>query len=141
MALKKSNRIKILAQYEAANEGALVIVGRQAVGFVKQIMTQKGIVDTGNLRSSITSATSTSKAVATPERGKGGSSVTAKANDLVGQPERGHLVIGTNVHYAPHIEFGTVKKPGGRPYLRPGILNNKDILGRTYAKAMRGLTR
>lgn len=35
--------------------------------------------------------------------------------------------IGTNVHYAPHVEFGTVRMKA-QPYLRPALQNNEDKL-------------
>lgn len=30
-------------------------------------------------------------------------------------------VVGTNIHYAPHVEMGT-SKMAAQPYLRPGLL-------------------
>jgi HK97 gp10 family phage protein len=52
-------------------------------------------VDTGRLRSSITR-----------ELSRDGQGLVA--------------VIGTNVHYAPHVEFGTVRMRA-QPYLRPAL--------------------
>lgn len=52
-------------------------------------------VDTGRLRSSISR-----------ELGRDGQGLVA--------------VIGTNVHYAPHVEFGTVRMRA-QPYLRPAL--------------------
>ena len=106
MAIIKSYRKQLIAKYRTKRDQALVVVGKQAVGFVKPLVP----VDTGNLRASIIS-----------EPG-----------------ETGHITIGTNVHYAPHVEFGTVKM-GAQPFLRPGILNNKQILATTFAKMMKGL--
>lgn len=52
-------------------------------------------VDTGRLRSSITM-----------EMGKDGDDVVAR--------------VGTNVHYAPYLEFGT-RRMTARPFLRPAL--------------------
>lgn len=52
-------------------------------------------VDTGRLRSSITHA------------------VERDSRGLVG-------LVGTNVEYAPHVEFGTLRQPA-QPYLRPAL--------------------
>ena len=145
MATKiKSNRKQLAAKFRTKRDQALVIIGRQAVGFVKLLVP----VDSGFLRSSVAFATADTKAVATREPGKKGKNigktVTAPLDVLVEQPGGGHVVIGTNVHYAPHIEYGTRtgttgQYTAGQPFLRPGVLNNKQILAATYAKAMKGL--
>ncbi len=36
--------------------------------------------------------------------------------------------VGTNVHYAPYVELGTVKMKA-QPYLRPALDENKNKLG------------
>lgn len=36
--------------------------------------------------------------------------------------------IGTNIHYAPYVELGTVKMKA-QPYLRPALDENKNKLG------------
>lgn len=36
--------------------------------------------------------------------------------------------VGTNVHYAAYVEYGTVKMKA-QPYLRPALDENKDELG------------
>lgn len=134
-----SNRTKILTKMNFANEGALIITGVQAVGFIKPLVP----VDSGYLRSSITFATNTEQAKPTAELGeKGknvGKAVRALLQDCVEQPEAGHVVIGTNVEYAEHVEFGTVKHPAPRSFLRAGIYPNKQILGRTYSRAFKAL--
>ena len=148
MPIIKSYRKQLVAKFRTRRDQALVIVGRQAVGFVKPLVP----VDSGFLRSSITFATAEVPASPTREAGassvkrKGktvagkhaGKTITATLNDVVKQPSAGHVVIGTNVHYAPHIEYGTVKIKR-QPFLRPGVLNNKQILANTFAKAFKGL--
>ena len=133
MAIRKSYRKQILARMKTKRDQALVIVGRQAIGFVKPLVP----VDCGFLRSSITFATSTEPGKPTREAGKGGGSITAPISVVPEKPGEGHVVIGTNLHYAPHIEYGTVKM-SAQPFLRPGILNNRKALAQTYAKAMKG---
>ena len=135
MAIRKSYRKQILARMKTKRDQALVIVGRQAIGFVKPLVP----VDSGFLRSSITFAT-TMKSSAKPRvPAKAKRAGITEAAEKIGSPEEiGHVVIGTNVHYAPHIEYGTVKT-SAQPFLRPGILNNKQELANTFAKAMKGI--
>lgn len=35
------------------------------------------------------------------------------------------VIIGTNVEYAPYVEFGTAKMQA-QPYLRPAVIENKE---------------
>lgn len=46
----------------------------------------------------------------------------AKTGSLDGVPDSGFMegYVGSNVHYAPYVEFGTRKMPP-QPYLRPAI--------------------
>ena len=119
----------MIAKFRSKNEQALFVVGRQAAGFIKEITPVKF----GNLRASIVAATS--KQAETPGKVSGGDALPGVKLE---SPDEGHVVIGTNVHYAPHIEYGTVKTKA-QPFLRPGVLNNKAALGSTYAKMMKGL--
>lgn len=42
-------------------------------------------------------------------------------------------VVGTNVEYAPFVELGTIhQRP--QPYLVPGLVNSKGILGQIYGR-------
>ena len=123
---------KIKQEYMTAIPKALMIMGAQANTFVKE----KTPVDTGLLRSSITFATSVGQSAPTTEKG-----TVAGRDDIIGQPEdRFELKIGTNVHYAPHIEYGTVKMKG-HSFLRDGILSNQKRLGSIYGGALRGLVK
>lgn len=75
---------------------ALETCGLIAEGYGKQYLTVKGAVDTGRLRNSVTHT------------------VEGKT-----------AYIGTNVEYAPYIEYGTSKmKP--RTYLKPSIADHVD---------------
>jgi len=104
-------------------ERALTMIGLKAEGYAQVSLTEQGAVDTGNLRNSITHK------------------VKINHNE--------HSVyVGSNVEYAPYIEYGTgVYYEGGRktpwfykgkdgnyyktvgmkarPYLRPSISNHQ----------------
>ncbi len=42
-------------------------------------------------------------------------------------------IVGTNVEYAPFVELGTIhQRP--QPYLVPGLVNSKGILGQIYGE-------
>ena len=43
--------------------------------------------------------------------------------------------VGTNVDYAPHVEFGT-KKMSAQPYLRPALDNNRNQIEKMIADAI-----
>lgn len=88
-----SNKAAILRSAKASIDRALEILGGTAEGYAKQLCP----VDTGNLRNSIAHERSTS--------------------------EENTMLVGSNVHYAPFVELGTVKMTA-RPYLRPAIENH-----------------
>lgn len=47
-------------------------------------------------------------------------------NSITHQPvDAETMAVGTNVHYAPYVELGTVKMKA-QPYLRPAIENHRD---------------
>ena len=52
------------------------------------------------------------KRVCPVDTGRSKSSITHKVEGLSGE-------VGTNVHYAPYVEFGT-RKMKAQPYLKPG---------------------
>ena len=72
-------------------------------------------VDSNRLRDSITA-----------QWQGGGTAADAKAEpgDTIGAPESGAVAIGTNVEYAPYVEYGTSRMMA-QPYLRPAI----DLVG------------
>jgi len=78
-------------------------------------------VDTGRLRGSITYATKKKR------------SYPKKAGDGVSQPAAKWTAhVGTNVEYAQHVEYGTRRRPGGQPYLRPALDSNKSIAPKLF---------
>lgn len=81
---------------EEAIQRALEECGIVAEGYAKQYLTLKGAVDTGRLRNSVTHA--------------------VKDNTMY---------VGTNVEYAPYIEFGTSNpKRSAREYIKPSIADH-----------------
>lgn len=75
-------------------------------------------VDTGRLRGSVTYATINSHS-------SGQSPAEESDYATHGTPERGEVVIGTNVEYAPYVELGTSRqKP--QPYIRPAVADHLD---------------
>lgn len=86
-----------LEEFRQKAKLALKKCGTQAVGHTVSIITEKGVVDTGNLRNSITS-----------------------------RLEDDHTVmVGTAVEYAIYNEMGTYKMPA-RPFLKPAMEDYKD---------------
>jgi HK97 gp10 family phage protein len=47
-----------------------------------------------------------------------------------------HAKVGTNVDYAPYLEYGTVKM-SAQPYLRPGLDSNKSAINKSMAEVYR----
>jgi hypothetical protein len=46
----------------------------------------------------------------------------ADTRDAVSKPHDKYTAhVGTNVEYAPYVEYGTVRFPSGKPYLRPAV--------------------
>jgi HK97 gp10 family phage protein len=76
--------------------------------------------DTGRLRGSITTKTKTQ---GTDMR------APAQREDEIRRPVEDQVAfVGTNVYYAPYVEFGTVKQ-SAKPFLRPALdLNTGKIL-------------
>ena len=111
-ALKKYQVIK-----REACSLALIRAGFKIEAAAKEIITEKGAVDTGRLRASISVNFSGSG----KSEGKTGSQ--AQSGDGVGEPggPKGlSVVIGSNVAYSRAIEHGIAgTKRQGRPYLYP----------------------
>ena len=164
MAIIKSNRKVLTVKIESVLEKALIVTGEQAVGFVRPLVP----VDTGNLRSSITFATvgfrsDPEKVTAKSISDTGGAKISRKTSarnvsgiaspeDLVDRPQQsGHLFVGTNVEYAPHVEFGTNRKGNNetrkgnrlvrRSFLRLGVITHRHELAKTFGDVIRGLLR
>ena len=79
-------------------------------------------VDTGRLRGSLTWKT----------RDHSGQGMTDA--ESVSRPNRSWVLhVGTNVEYAPHIEYGTVRMKA-QPFLRPALNHRKNDILRDFGK-------
>lgn len=83
-----NNSKEVLQALQQQAEVALEACGLAGEGFAKENITRQGAVDTGNLRNSISHKV---------------------------DPQERSVYIGTNVEYAPYIEYGTgIYYEGGR---------------------------
>lgn len=141
MAVFKTHRLAVVAKLRSNVDKALLITGKQAVGFIRPLVPVK----TGNLRSSITYATKEVRSEAVAVNG-----FTAAEKGLVERPDRKNvLYVGTNVEYAAHIEFGTNRRGNletrqgnllkRKSFLRLGVFTHRSELRHTFATAMVGL--
>lgn len=85
-------------------------------------------VDTGRLKGSITFATSSLRTLAKSP---------AQQPDAVSEPDDDYtLHVGTNVEYAPYVEYGTKRFPTGQPFLRPAMDYRKNDVCKKYAETI-----
>lgn len=104
-------------------------------GKTKKIEMEKSMIE-GLVKAS-TLVQSTSKSLAPVDTGnlKGSITRTVRPNKLEAE-------VGTNVEYAPYVEFGLRNNPNypKQPYLRPALNNNKrkiqDIFSKEGEKAI-----
>ena len=124
--IRNDNIDDILKKLGKAKEVALNEVGLQLERNAK-IEINKSVYDTpespnyvrtGRLRASITYATKTAHS-------QGDAEAEAEDYEMHGQPEDGEVYVGTNVEYAPYVEFGT-SKTRAKPFLRPAIENYRN---------------
>lgn len=99
-------------EFDPAVRKALEEIGIEAEAHAKEIITEKGAIDTGRLRNSITWQ--------------------------VGEEDSKPCVyVGTNVKYAPYVELGTDKMKA-RPFIRPAVEDfgdeYKEIIERNLGK-------
>ena len=90
----ESNVDKVKDELAARIPVILEAIGLEAEGNAVSEITSLGAVDTGRLRDSISHATDEDSAY-----------------------------VGTNVEYAPYVEFGTMKYKTPRPFLKNSISN------------------
>ena len=148
----KDNTDEVLRELDKAMERALLACGMEAERAAKLKLTENKAVDTGRLRSSIVYALTGKeppphKKTYTVGEGKNKKvyTYTGVAPGEVGEKA---VYVGTNVEYAPYVEFGTgMYVPGGskpwhykdaggnwhytkgmraRPYLKPAVTENAD---------------
>ena len=121
---------------------ALMVIGLKAERYAKANCTEMKAVDTGRLRNSITFAMAGGRANTTSyaaDRGKGGKppATGSYSGTAEGGEEDLAVYIGTNVEYAPYIEFGTERR-GPRPFLHNAAADHaaeyREILQRELKK-------
>lgn len=112
-------------KFEKAVEKALRLVGGQAERAAKEMISEMGAVDTGLLRNSITFALDGEAPNATEYQDDHGKQTGEYDGEV--PSDHGHgtrtVYIGTNVYYAPYVEYGT-RKMVARPFLSTSIQAN-----------------
>ena len=112
----KDSSGNVLKEFRHKVQLALRLIGEQAEGYAKEDCP----VDTGRLRNSITYATATEQGAANVDKRNKAGSVPqdAKASDYKtkGTPEDDSVYIGTNVEYAPYIEFMDMSHQVGKAH-------------------------
>ena len=133
----EDNSQKILQEFEQATDRALYAMGIKAVeGSVNAISGKYTIdpaVDTGRLRASISFITPTQSGeaqVAKPPNAK-------EEDKLTGKAEENSVIVGSNVEYAEKIHNGD-RGMAGRPFLRVGIDQTKDVMKSQVEKIFKG---
>lgn len=117
----------LAASRKGLTQAALAIEG-QAVRLcpVGQYPTGSGRVG-GRLRGSITYAVRGGRSNPTGE---------AKQGDGVSEPNEDYVAhVGTNVEYAPYVEYGT-RRMGAQPYLRPAMDITRSAASALYGQAI-----
>jgi HK97 gp10 family phage protein len=115
-----SHKDEVLDELDSRVEVALEMIGLEAEKFAKKACP----VDTGLLRNSLTHALDgESTAITEYQDNAGEQKGSYSGNAPKGSSGKRVVYIGTNVEYAPYVEFGTSKqKP--QPYLKPAVTNH-----------------
>ena len=117
-----SHKDEVLDELDIKVEIALEMVGLEAEKYAKMKCT----VDTGLLRNSITHALDgETTAISEYQDNAGKQSGSYKGNVPKVSSGKRAVFIGTNVEYAPYVEFGTSKQDP-QPYLKPAVTNHVD---------------
>ena len=124
----RDNTEEVLEAMEAAIRRGNEAIGLAAEGHAKKKITQAGAVDTGRLRNSITYALAGEEThVKSYKANKGGKERETYTYDGTAEGKKGSGVyIGTNVEYAPGIEFGTHRKAGAVHFLQDAANGHTD---------------
>ena len=126
MADIQSNKAEHDRRLEKAIEKALRLVGGQAERYAKETISDMEAVDTGFLRNSITWALDGEA----PNAGEYQDDKGEQHGEYQGETQKDQhgtrsVYIGSNVYYAPYVEFGT-RKMIARPFLSQSLTNHKD---------------
>ena len=115
---------EFLKALEEQVEAGLTAIGIEAENAAKEIITEKGAVDTGRLRASITYAIAGEKAARETYQDDNGKTYDVDGKAPKRNGEAG-VLIGTNVDYGKYVELGTTKMKE-RPFLKPAITQNAE---------------
>jgi hypothetical protein len=154
--LTVDNSDEVLKAFEEQVERGLEMIGLQAERHAKENITANGTIDTGLLRNSIAYAVSgtTPSTGAYGNTGKKARTYTADKPDRsgkinkskylgkVGSAAEKAVYIGTNVKYAPYVEYGHQQYGGGghvpeKPFLRPAAAEHNDEYKLLMEKALK----
>lgn len=135
--LTVDNLENVLEEFAKQVDVGLEMIGMQAERHAKQNITENGTVDTGLLRNSITYAVhgqSPELQSYSADRGNGHGNYSG----TVGTEADKAVYIGTNVEYAPYVEYGHQQYGGGghvpaKPFIKPAAADHND----EYEKIMR----
>lgn len=137
----ENNKDKILEDLDVAIERALEAMGMQAEAYAKAACTA---VDTGLLRNSITYAIAGKPAAIgtytadKPKPGKPSSGAYSGSAPY----EENTVFIGTNVEYAPYVEWGHALPAGGSVagvhFLQQGVMGHLSELAELAEQALKG---
>lgn len=121
------NSKEITEAFKRQVENGLAAIGLKAEAYAKG----DAPVDTGRLRNSIT--------FATPKRHSTGEEPATPADyQMNGSPETGAVYIGTNVEYAPIIEYRDMNHQTGKAhFLRDAASNHGDEYEATMKAALK----
>ena len=139
-----SNRKLVEDAAEEAILRALEAIGLQAEGYAKKELSKPWkhadgkthpTVDTGLLRNSITHAVSGENIDYQYQADKGNGS--GKVSGTVGKEGDNAVYIGTNVEYAPYIEYGTSKMEP-HPFIQPAVTKHAEEYKRIAEHYLKG---
>lgn len=127
------NSKHFITAFEQACQNALNAIGSKAEGYAKQACP----VATGRLHNSITYATSTQHSKGNDRRGEHAS---AEEMAMKATPEKTAVYIGTNVVYAPYVEFLSMHHETGRAhFLKDAASNHGEEYKRIAEAAMKAV--
>jgi len=123
----EDNSADVLNQLAKNVEKALEMIGLHWQRRATEQATKMGVVDTGRFRSSLSYITPESESGANKQRRV--SKASQDGDTLTGKAPKNIVVVGTNVEYAPYLEFGSRGRPA-RPTIQNSVINYQ----KDYAK-------
>jgi len=123
----KDNSREVLERFNRNKEKTLQEIGLKWQEIATKEVTAMGVVDTGRFRASLS--------YITPEYESGvnimsGAVPESEPGDVLhGQAPKDAVVVGSNVEYAPYLEYGYITTRGtnigGRPTVTNAVMNYK----------------